>query len=81
MIDEREVEGDELEESDEEAERENEEDLLRWRHEVFECAQEVDPDDARDWSDMAFGYFLARGYDPEGAEALADEALRRGLLL
>ncbi len=32
---------------------------------------EVDPDDIRDWYDMAYGFFLALGLNPERADELA----------
>lgn len=52
-----------------------EEDLLsEFRTAVYNRAAEVDPDEERMWFDIAYGYFMAKGLEPEAAYALATTA-------
>jgi hypothetical protein len=46
----------------------------RWDKEIFEKAKEIDPDDERDWFDMAYGFFLALGFESETASDMAWQA-------
>lgn len=46
----------------------------KWNEIVHDRSDEVDPDDERDWFDMALGFFLALGFDVETAYELADQA-------
>ncbi|MHD0644776.1 hypothetical protein ACYPKM_04025 [Pseudomonas aeruginosa] len=41
----------------------------RFEEDVLDKGEEVDPDDAKDWNDLAFGYALGAGLNLEEAEA------------
>jgi hypothetical protein len=45
--------------------------LEKWEKLVYDRASTVDEQDERDWYDMAYGFFLALGFDVEDAHALA----------
>lgn len=48
--------------------------LELWEKRVFDCSEEIDPDDSYDWWDMAYGFFLGLQFPPEVAANLANEA-------
>lgn len=48
--------------------------LELWEKRVFDCSEEIDPDDSYDWWDMAYGFFLGLQFSPEVAANLANEA-------
>lgn len=52
----------------------NEDALVQWRKQVDSRPEQIDPNDVRDWYDMAYGFFLALGFDPETADELAIDA-------
>lgn len=55
----------------------------RWRREVYDRQQasnDVDPAMARDWFDMAYGFGLACGLQPDKAYDFALNLGERGLL-
>jgi hypothetical protein len=43
----------------------------RFRDEICARAEEIDPDEERDWWDLSLGFFLAAGLDVESAEEMA----------
>ena len=53
--------------TDEEAQR-------LWEENVYDRAEEVDPDGEYDWWDMAFGFFMGLGFEPDDAADLANNA-------
>ena len=50
-----------------------------WTQRVWDKRSKVDPDDERDWYDVAYGFFL-HTFDVETSHNLANEMIRRGLL-
>lgn len=54
--------------------------LEAWRTEVSTRPDDVDPEEAHDWFDLAYGFFLGKGLEPNHAKKLAVETQRRGLL-
>lgn len=41
--------------------------LDQYKTEIWDRQREIDPDDACDWSSMAYGWAIAKGQDPEAA--------------
>lgn len=54
--------------------------IKAWVANVFDRQHEIDPTFERDWFDMAFGFFLARGLSPDDALELTLEVENRNLL-
>jgi hypothetical protein len=53
--------------------------IKRWKAEVVARAEEVDPDDERDWYDMAVGFFLGAGLPIDASvEHALEVTYRRG---
>lgn len=52
--------------------------ILHWCAKVRD--KNVDPDDECDWFDLAYGFFLGMGLEPEHALNVAEEVHRRNLL-
>jgi hypothetical protein len=52
---------------------------MRWRQWVYDV-DVIDPDDERDWFDMAYGFMLALEFQADDAMRLACELLAEGLL-
>jgi len=46
----------------------------------FESESEIDPDQERDWFDMAYGFMLALDFKPDVAMILATELQNEGAL-
>lgn len=47
---------------------------------IHQQEDEIDPDQERDWFDLAYGFFLGKGVDAERAFELAWELQSRNLL-
>lgn len=45
--------------------------LLEYKTQVCDQADEIDPDNSRDWHSMALGFFLGKGLSLEEANAHA----------
>ena len=52
----------------------------RWKTIAFDRPEEVDPDDERDWFDLAYGFFLALTSNPEQAMELTLRVEELGLM-
>jgi hypothetical protein len=50
-----------------------EEAVKQWHEKVVDRPDAVDPDGERDWWDLAYGFFLALGFDVETAQDMAGE--------
>lgn len=50
-----------------------EQDKQEWIDCVYNNAESVDPNNERDWRDLAFGFFLGKGYDTQEAYDLICE--------
>lgn len=48
-----------------------EEACKRFRDRVNDREQEVDPEQERDWFDLAYGFFLALDFEPSAASSMA----------
>lgn len=42
-----------------------------WKSEVFDKANEIDPDNERDWYSLCVGWMIGKGYDAETATDFA----------
>ncbi len=51
--------------------------VKKFKEEVYDRAKEIDPENERDWFDMAYGYFLGNGVDRDTAFDLALESTNR----
>lgn len=48
--------------------------LVKFKRDVFDRFEEIDPGDEQDWFSMAVGYFLAFGVEVQRAYELASPA-------
>ena len=51
-----------------------------WRTEIWEYNSIVDPDDKHDWTSLAIGWALGKGYTIKQANVIASRLQAKGLL-
>lgn len=49
-----------------------------WIRDVYERAKEIDPEEERDWYDLAIGFFLGCGLTSKRATELAVQMMQEG---
>ena len=54
--------------------------VLKWKEQVFDRAEEVDPNNEMDWEDLAIGFFLGLGQSVEQAEELLSAVIEWNLI-
>lgn len=54
--------------------------ITDWRTRVYDRCDEIDPDRALDWYDLAVGFFLGKSLTFEAAQNHASECIERGLV-
>lgn len=57
-----------------------EEDIKKWKENVYDKEQEIDPDQEQDWRSMAIGFALGCGYSTEEAYIFANTLDSKRLL-
>jgi hypothetical protein len=53
----------------------DEEAIELWTRKIFARSDVIDPAGERDWVDMAYGFLMGLGFEPEKAEALVERMI------
>ncbi len=54
--------------------------IAKWKKDVWDNAQGVDPDNEIDWGNLAFGFFMGMGFSVRDAYKLQNMAENEGLV-
>jgi hypothetical protein len=56
----------------------SEEAVKLWKERIHDKADEVDPDNRRDWEDLAVGFFICLGFSVDESEDLYQQCIDKG---